>query len=375
MILDEKLAAGEVIVLDGATGSEIERLGGKMDAAAWCGVANWTHPDTVRRVHQSYLEAGADVITTNTFATCRHVLEGAGYGAETVAINRRAVELAREARDRVAPERPVAIAGSMSNNVAWLPGTVGADPAYLPAPEQEAANYREMADVLAEAGCDLLMMEMMLDVDHASLVMEAALATGLPVWTGISISQEPDGRMVGWNIAREEEDGRLPDDYKQAKTAPLEIIIDALSALGPQVVGIMHSSLPSTTRGLEVLFERWSGPVMAYPEATGFDALSRRARGPVQPEDFAAHCRGWVENGVQIVGGCCGTTAHHIRALKAVGDGAESRALAHRRRVPKQTRRCSPAGSTPTLPLAPERCRSGDVPCSQSRRQTASKGA
>ena len=315
MILDQKLASRAVIVLDGAVGSEIARLGGRMDAAAWCGVANKTHPQTVRRVHESYLEAGADVITANTFATCRHVLEAAGYGDETVAINRRAVELAREARDRVAPDRPVAIAGSMSNNVAWLPGTVGADPAYLPTPDQEAANYREMADVLAEAGCDLLVMEMLLDVEHGSRVMEAALATGLPVWTGISTSQGPDGEMVGWNIASEEEDGRLPDGYEQAATEPLETIIDALCALGPQVVGIMHSSLPSTTRGLEILLERWSGPVMAYPEATGFDAESRQAQGPVRPGDFATHCCGWVENGVQIIGGCCGTTIHHIQAM------------------------------------------------------------
>ena len=100
MILDEKLAAGDVIVLDGGTGTEIARLGGEMNAAAWCAVANLTHPDTVRRVHESYLEAGADVIITNTFATCRHVLDGAGLGDETAAINRRAVELAREARDR-----------------------------------------------------------------------------------------------------------------------------------------------------------------------------------------------------------------------------------------------------------------------------------
>lgn len=55
MILDDKLAAGEVIVLDGAIGSEIDRIGGKMDETAWCGLANWTDPDTVRRVHESYL--------------------------------------------------------------------------------------------------------------------------------------------------------------------------------------------------------------------------------------------------------------------------------------------------------------------------------
>ena len=313
MDLDEKLAAGDVVVLDGATGTEVARLGGDMNPAAWCAVANRTHPETVRRVHESYLEAGADVITTNTFATCRHVLEGAGLGDETVAINRRAVELAREARDRVAPERPVAIAGSMSNTVAWLPGTVGPDPAYLPSTEKEAANYREMADTLAEAGCDLLVMEMMLDVERATRVTEAALATGLPVWVGISTSRGPDGTMIGWDIEGEE-NGRLPEDYSPPREA-LETIVDALVALGPRVVGIMHSSVESTYPGLQVLFERWGGPVMAYPEAMRFDSVSHLARVLVEPEDFASHCRRWVEGGVQIIGGCCGTTVSHIRAM------------------------------------------------------------
>jgi len=314
MILDEKLAAGDVIVLDGATGTEIKRLGGEMNPAAWCAVANLTHPDTVRRVHESYLEVGADVIITNTFATCRHVLEGAGLGDETVAINRRAVELAREARDRMAPDRPVAVAGSMSNTVAWLPGTIGPDPAYLPSPEKEAANYREMADVLAEAGCDLLVMEMMMDVERASRATEAALATGLPVWVGISTSRDPEGAMIGWDIASEAE-GRLPEDFEPSALEPLETIVDALKSLGPQVTGIMHSSLESTAPGLEVLFERWSGPVMAYPEVMRFDSESHSARVVVEPEVFASHCRGWVEGGVQIIGGCCGTTIRHVQAM------------------------------------------------------------
>ncbi len=284
-----------------------------MDTAAWCGMANRTHPDIVRQVHESYLGAGADVITANTFATCRHVLDAVGHGDEAAAITRRGVELAREALDRVAPERPVAIAGSLSNTVAWLPGTLIADPAYLPSPEQEAANYREMADALAEAGCDLLLLEMMQDVDHATRLMEAAVATGLPVWTGISTSRTPDGKMVGWDMSAEERPN-LPDDFEQRATEPLETVIDALCAMGPQAVGIMHSSFRSTTPGLEVLFERWGGPVMAYPEAIGFDAVTRGPM-PVAPDDFAGYCRSWVEQGVQIVGGCCGTTIHHIRAM------------------------------------------------------------
>ena len=314
MILDEKLAAGDVIVLDGATGTEIARLGGEMNAAAWCAVANLTHPDTVRRVHESYLEAGADVIITNTFATCRHVLEGAGLGDETVAINRRAAELAREARDRAAPDRPVAVAGSMSNTLAWLPGTIGPDPAYLPSPEQEAADYREMADTLAEAGCDFLVMEMMMDVERASRVTEAALATGLPVWVGISTSGGPDGTMVGWDIAHEAV-GLLPEGFESPAPEPLETIIDALASLDPQVIGIMHSSVESTNPGLAVLFERWSGPVMAYPETMHFDSASHSARVLFEPADFASHCRAWVDGGVQIIGGCCGTTIGHIRAM------------------------------------------------------------
>ena len=313
MILDQKLADGDLIVLDGAIGSEIERCSERMDGAAWCGMANRTHPDTVRQVHESYLEAGADVITANTFATCRHVLDAVGLGDESAAITRRGVELAREALDRVAPRRPVAIAGSLSNTLAWVPGTVMADQAFLPSPEQEARDYREMADTLAEAGCDLLLLEMMQETKRSIRLMQAAVATGLPVWVGISTSRAPDGKMIGWDMAAEERHN-LPQDFKQGPTEPLETIIDRLSALGPQAVGIMHSSFHSTTPGLDVLFERWGGPVMAYPEALGFDAVTQGSMA-VAPDDFARHCRTWVEQGVQIIGGCCGTTIHHIQAM------------------------------------------------------------
>ena len=189
------------------------------------------------------------------------------------------------------------------------------DPAYLPTREKEAANYREMADTLAEAGCDLLVMEMMMDVERASLVTEAALATGLPVWVGISASRRPGGEMVGWDIVNEVQ-SRLPEGYEAPAPEPLEAIVDALAALGPQVVGIMHSSLESTWPGLEVLFERWNGPVMTYPEAIHFDAAGRRTRELLDPEIFATPL---PEDGCAAAcrssAGCCGTTVDHIRAL------------------------------------------------------------
>ena len=325
MILDEKIAHGGIIVLDGATGTEIERLGGKMDSAAWCAVANMSYPEKVQQVHEAYMRTGVDVITTNTFATCRHVLAGAGLDNDTVAINQQAVALARKARDAVAPSRPVAIAGSMSNTVAWQSGFISPDPRFIPTERQEIANYREMANTLADSGVDFLILEMMLDIEHASRALEAAVGTGLPVWVGISCSLENDGAVVGWDLATQ---GHITADHAPPLPLPLDEIIDALQKIGGDVFGIMHSTVGATTPGLQVLCERWPGPVMAYPEtiqstqlpADQADRLPTPSFldvGNVSPDIFAEACRGWVNQGVQIIGGCCGATIEHMQAMIA----------------------------------------------------------
>ncbi len=308
MMLDEPLHRGDTILLDGATGTEIARLGGAMDSAAWCALANRDHPDVVRRVHEEYIRAGSDVVTANTFATCRHVLAGAGLADEAPSITARAVELARQAVDSVAPDRPVAVAGSMSNNYAWIPDTFSPDPRFLPTREQEAANFREMADALATAGADLIILEMMADVEQASLLAEAATATGLPVWIGMSCSRLSDGSVAAWNVHLEEPEA-IAGGHEAEEARPLEPIIDALSAFAPQVMGIMHSTVEAVGLGLDVLDQRWSGPTMVYPES-----LHNRVVGP---SEFAEHCLGWVESGVQVIGGCCGTTVEHVRTLSA----------------------------------------------------------
>ena len=209
MILDNKLRNKEIIVLDGATGSEIARLGAAMNSSAWCGVANKTHPDIVRQVHEEYIRAGADVVTANTFSTSRHVLASAGLADETVSINARAVELAREAVNNVSPERPIAVAGSMSNMLAWIPGTVSPDLRFLPTPEEEFNNYQEVAQTLAKSGVDLILMEMMTDIDRSSMAISAAVETGLPVWIGNSCTLRDDGSASVWNQHSEEPATRI----------------------------------------------------------------------------------------------------------------------------------------------------------------------
>ena len=112
--LKSRVDRGEVIILDGAIGTELQAMGVPMDPASWCGPGNYTHPSTVRQMHERYIRAGADIITTNTFNTLRPALEASGYGELVREINTRAVDAAREAIDRADVDRPVYIAGSIS---------------------------------------------------------------------------------------------------------------------------------------------------------------------------------------------------------------------------------------------------------------------
>ncbi|MEE3279307.1 MAG: homocysteine S-methyltransferase family protein [Pseudomonadota bacterium] len=320
MTLEDRLRNNEIVILDGAIGSEIERLGAKMDNAAWCGVANKTYPDTVRNVHEEYVRAGADVITANTFSTCRHVLAGAGLADEAAQITAKAVEIAREAIDKVAPDCNVAVAGSTSNNTAWIPGSVTPDPRFLPSPGEEAANYREWAEALASAGADLIILEMMADIPRASMVAEAALRTGLPLWIGMSCCLTTEKTLAAWDFHLAERPEVLHASHVPGEIQPVGPLIDAMASFKPQVMGMMHSAVEAMVPGTEAIKERWSGPLMGYAEATGDHY--------VKPDDFALHCRSLVKQGVQILGGCCGTTIEHIRAMtSAVSGDISSRSI------------------------------------------------
>ena len=100
--LKGRLNNGEVIILDGAVGTQLQSMGVPMHPVGWCGPANDTHPATVELMHERYIKAGADVITANTFSTIRPKLIGSGYGDKFEEINIRAVRLAQEARERAA---------------------------------------------------------------------------------------------------------------------------------------------------------------------------------------------------------------------------------------------------------------------------------
>ncbi len=299
--LEDQIRAGGVVVLDGATGTELQRRGAPMDRAAWCAAATLTHPELLVGLHEDYIRAGAHIVTANTFASSRRMLGPAGLGDAVAKVNTEAVRLAREARERAAPERPVVVAGSLSTVQPMLPGTGKADPAFVPTAAEAKATYGELAGLLAEAGAELMLMEMMCDIEQAGYAMEAALATGLPVWVGFSVRATGDGRVTMH--------GHDELDFADA--------IDPVMRIGGSVAGVMHSYAEETTAALEILFKHWSGPVSAYPESGYFEMPDWRFVDIVAPEAFAEQTRGWVESGVQIVGGCCGIGPEHIEAMAA----------------------------------------------------------
>jgi methionine synthase I (cobalamin-dependent) len=109
-----RLAEGELVIIDGGTGTQLQAEGVPMDELAWCARANLEQPDVVQRVHEEYIRAGAEVIIANSYAASRAALKPAGLGSHVAEVNRAAVRAALRAR-AAAATRPVAVAGSMSS--------------------------------------------------------------------------------------------------------------------------------------------------------------------------------------------------------------------------------------------------------------------
>ena len=299
----ECLDRGEVLLLDGGTGTELERRGVPMDSAAWCGTAALDHQDAIRDVHEEYIRCGADAIITNTFATHRPLLEAAGLGDQVGTIVRRAVQAALEARERAGCPG-VLVAGSLST----MPAS-NVRGGYAPLDEQSAA-YREQCQLLAEVGVDVIALEMMQGAERASLAFEAAKGTGLPVWLGVSARKDSGTGAI------------TPFDWPNES---FEALLDALIPLGPKVVHVMHTEIAAVPEAVAMVRKRWQGPVGVYPESGYFTMPNWNFVEVIEPADLLAEARGWVAQGVQIVGGCCGLGPEHIRALgglRAQGSGA-----------------------------------------------------
>jgi S-methylmethionine-dependent homocysteine/selenocysteine methylase len=291
-----RLASGDVIIIDGGTGTELQAEGVPMDGDVWSGRANLEQPEVVQRVHEAFIRAGAEVIIANTFATSRAVLGPAGLGGRVAEANRNAVAAALRAREAAADGRAVAVAGSMSVFCqAVMQGREdGAD--RFPT----LADYREQAGLLAEAGVDLIALELMEAPGYGHAALQAAAETGLPVWLGVSAQRLADGTL-----------GTEPVLGGGGSFAELvsELADPALAA-----ITVMHAKPDVVVDAMAIIAARFAGPIGVYAESGDwappdwvFDGLN--------PDQYLQEAIAWVDHGAQLIGGCCGIRPEHIKVL------------------------------------------------------------
>ena len=293
----QRLRAGGRILLDGGTGTELERRGVPVLPDAWSGGGAMTHPGVVREVHEDYISAGASIVISNTFGTSLHALADAGWAEQFEELNRRGVQLACEARMN-AGDGDVLVAGGITH---W--SWTDRHPPLHDLRESVSAQ----AAVMAAAGADLVMLEMMADVDRFLAVLEGARRSGLPVWVGFSCELDEHGVV------------RLLHGPTLAEG------LQAAAGMDVPVASVMHTEVDDVDACLDVAQTEWSGPLGVYAHSGDFIDGRWVFDGVISPEQYAAAAARWRDRGVQVLGGCCGTTPDHIRAVADIGAWEETR--------------------------------------------------
>jgi len=281
------------LIIDGGMGTELEKLGVPMDSKVWSGRAILSNPHLVQIAHEKFIEAGAEAIITNTFSAARHVLEPAGLGSEVRKINMRAVRIAQQARDATA-QHPVAIVGSICE---WA----AAAEENWSTPEAVGNSVREQGEILAEAGVDVIALEMCERIELSEAVAEAVMGLGLPVWIGVSAGTP-------------REDGTLPVfSYSERG---FEELISMLTRFPASLVNVMHTGVDDVGKAMEVTKRYWSGPIGVYPESGYFMMPNWQFVDIIDPIELANFALEWVAGGARLIGGCCGLGPDHIRQLQ-----------------------------------------------------------
>jgi S-methylmethionine-dependent homocysteine/selenocysteine methylase len=274
------------LILDGATGTELERHGVPSALPLWSARALLEAPDVLETIHRSYVAAGAEALTANTFRTQRRSLARAGLGARAAELTRQAVVRARAAAR--SSESPVFVLGSQA------PLEDCYHPERVPSDDALEHEHAEHARHLAAAGVDGILVETMNTVREARHAAAAALATGVP--TFVSFVCDAEARLLSGE--------------------PLRTALAALADLG--VHAVLVNCLPPRAVLPALPALRDSGlPFGAYANLGAPGASDTEARmDECSPDEFAAHARAWCNEGACLVGGCCGTGPAHVRALK-----------------------------------------------------------
>ena len=302
MKLDTLINSTDPIILDGGIGTELERLGAPMDHEAWCAVALESHPQLVRDVHRSYIDAGADIITVNTYAATRHALTNGGIEENFTSWNKLAVQLARETLDASEVDRNILIAGSVSNFGHF-------NDQYTD--KQLAPNFRDQAEILIENGVDFIILES-LGAKTSTIVtaLNAISEFGVPIWVAVSCAEDHDSGQLFLGIEESRIDSHRPLAHQELGEA-----IDTIMDTAGSALLVMHSTVDTTLPALQLMQSHYDGLRGAYPNAGYWLRPEWAFVDQISPQNYLERARKWLDTGARIVGGCCGIGPDHIAAL------------------------------------------------------------
>jgi 5-methyltetrahydrofolate--homocysteine methyltransferase len=287
----ERLNGGEILVADGATGSNLQKMGLKPGKPPEDLIID--DPDTILKLASSFAEAGSDIILTCTFGGTRMRMKDSKYQDRTPEVNMRAVEIARKAASL---RNGGLVAGSM--------GPVGAliEP-YGPLKADDVkATFAEQAKALAEGGVDFLLIETMFAFEETTAAFEGTRSvTDLPIVVSFSYDRGTRTMM-----------GVKPKD-----------VIKRYSEMGAVLVG---ANCGSTLENMEAVVKEYAATIPNFPlwvkpnaGVPHMDIETEQGVYDMGPEDMARFSLRYVELGAKVVGGCCGNTPEHIAAIaKAV---------------------------------------------------------
>jgi 5-methyltetrahydrofolate--homocysteine methyltransferase len=282
----EELLARAPLITDGALGTQLQARG--LEAGECPDAWNLSHPDRVEEVARAYVEAGSDIILTNTFRANRLALAGYGLADKTDEINRAGVELAR----RAAAGRAKVFASLGPSGKMLVMGDVSE--------EELSAAFGEQVRAVAEAGADGITIETMLDLAEAKLAVAAAREADFPVVASMVFDSGKDkDRTIT---------GVTPEQAARELAAQGADVIGANCGLG------IASYVPICQR-LRAATDR---PIWIKPNAGLPEMAQGRVVYKTTPEEFASYVPALLDAGASFVGGCCGTGPESVRVMKGV---------------------------------------------------------
>ena len=281
----------KILIIEGAMGTMLQKKGLKQGECSeeW----NLSHPEIVTDIHRQYIEAGADIIITNTFGANPIKLKSEGLNEKMEEINVTAVALAKKAVELSRTDRKIFIAGGIGPAGEFLAplGTFSVKDFY--------DNFKAQAEILVRQGADLILIETMTAIDEVEVSLKAAKESNVPVIVSMSFNKDKDG-----------------NNFHTMMGVSLEQLVEAATKGKADAIGVNCGLIGNEMDEIiQCLRKLTDLPLMAEPNAGLPKLVDGKTLYNLAPEKMGELGLRLKNAGANIIGGCCGTTPAHIKAI------------------------------------------------------------